>query len=325
MTIQKDQSWLTNYEELMFGEHYTIESMTKAAEMKAEHMPELLYKYRACTPETFEALAKDYLFSAQPKLFNDPFEGPISIVKVDVVKIMNQTTYNDIKKKFPFMPENEVASCQAMMKNINLGLAHLYGVSEQEQISPEILDILASEIDRFLDRELERNLDIARNMYNICCFSAINDETSMWEHYADHHQGFCIGYGIKDLDNNLTHCTFPVLYKANCQLYIHDLEEINGSNCMHMLTVKTPGWSNEQEWRILFKPNPPIHLEYMPIASEVYLGYMMPEEHQARLYDICIQKGISLFKMVPDHSQQKLIPSPLINKSIYVSNLKLSR
>jgi hypothetical protein len=112
MAIRKDQSWLNEYEELMFGEHYTEDTITQAAEMKAAHMPELLFKYRSCTAETFRALEEDYLYSAQPKLFNDPFEGPISVIKEDVVKKLNQTNYNDIKKKLPFMPDHAVSTCQ---------------------------------------------------------------------------------------------------------------------------------------------------------------------------------------------------------------------
>lgn len=316
MSIRKDQSWLNEYEVLMFGEHHTEESMTQAAETKAMHMPELLFKYRSCSAETFKALEEDYLYSAQPKLFNDPFEGPISILREDVAKKLNQTNYCEIRRKLPFMPDHTVSSCQELVNCINLGMARLYGASEQERMPSVQLIALASVLDHFVDGELKKIIDSARNMYNICCFSAINDETSMWDQYADHHRGFCIGYGIKNLDNTITHCTFPVLYKSDCQLHIHDLEEINGSNCMHMLTIKTTDWSNEQEWRTLFESNPPTHLEHMPPAKEVYLGYKIGEEYQAELHDICVQKGISLFKMNPEHSLQKLVPSPLFIKKI---------
>ncbi len=315
MSDCKDQAWLNEYEELMFGEHHTEETMTRAAEMKAAHMPELLFKYRSCSAETFTALEEDYLYSAQPKLFNDPFEGPISILRDDVAKKLSQTSYSEIRSKLPFMPDHTVSSCQELVNCINTGMAHLYGVSEQERMPPDQLAALASVLDHFVDGELQKIIDGARNMYNICCFSAINDGTSMWEHYADHHQGFCVGYGIKNLDNTITHCTFPVLYRSDCQLHIHDLEEINGSIGMHMLTIKTTDWSCEQEWRTLFESNPPCHLEHMPLAKVVYLGYKIGEEHQTKLHDICVQKGISLFKMKPEHSLQRLVPFPLYIKN----------
>ena len=148
-------------------------------------------------------------------------------------------------------------------------------------------------------------------MYNICCFCAENDNETMWAYYADSHKGFCIGYDIKSLNNDMTHLTFPVLYKDHCTLQINDIDHIDGSVCMHMATEKSVAWSHEKEWRTFFPSNPPIHRETMPPAKAVYLGARISEENESRLINICRNKQIDIFKMVPQISEYKLVPIPI--------------
>ena len=313
MIETSDQSWLIKYEDLMFGDHHSEESMAEAAVMKYDHMPELLFKYRSCTPETFEALDNDFLFSSQPRLFRDPFEGPISIEKKNVKKKIVEKTYTAIRHKLPYLLDRQTASSEEMVENIKLSLACLYKNFDQNVVPTTLSKGLVIFQEHFLVNEIAKILENARNMYNVCCFCAINDGVTMWEHYADNHQGFCIGYDIKGQNSTITHCTFPVIYKADCHLNINDIEDINGSNCMHMLTIKTLDWSIEKEWRTLFQQNSPIHREQMPTAKAVYLGSKIDIMHEEHLHDICIRKGILLYKMQPNYQQYRLEALPYSN------------
>ena len=128
-----------------------------------------------------------------------------------------------------------------------------------------------------------------------------------FEHYADSHKGFCIGYDIKGENDNITHLTLPVLYKDHCTLQVSDLDDIDGSVCMHMLTEKSLAWRHEKEWRTFFPPNPPRHKEYMPLAKAVYLGARILPEHESRLKEICGRKQIRLYRMVPKISEYRLV------------------
>ena len=56
MSNQNNTSWLEEYEELMFGPFHSQETMSRAADMKYKHMPDMLFKYRACSENSFEAL-----------------------------------------------------------------------------------------------------------------------------------------------------------------------------------------------------------------------------------------------------------------------------
>ena len=118
-------------------------------------------------------------------------------------------------------------------------------------------------------------IKIYSNMYKylmdrvkIACLSSSNNNTLMWSHYADKHEGICIGYDIND----------PNLYKNFTTMFkvIYDMEIINLNNffssnfytpkrlgnireeyfetCIETLKLflyKSKEWNYEDEYRIL--------------------------------------------------------------------------
>lgn len=311
MYIQEDLSWLKEYEELMFGPVHTERTMARAAEIKYEHMPNILFKYRSCSPNTFEALENDFLFSSQPSEFNDIFEGAIEIVIEEAQRNIYQKTYDNLRTSNPFLPDRPIHSYQDLLGNIALSFGGSYQDIEQNHPLFPIMESMGIQTDQRFLKMLSYLQRYVRNMYNLCCFCATNDNETMWAYYADSHKGFCIGYDIKGLNNDLTHLTFPVLYKDHCTLKIDDIECIDGSLCMHMLTEKSLTWCHEKEWRIFFPPNPPYRKERMPVAKAVYLGAKILSEDEMRLKEICGNKHISIYKMVPKISEYKLVPVPM--------------
>lgn len=281
--------------------------------MKSAHMPDSLFKYRSCNDHSFEALKNDFLFSAQPREFNDIFEGAIEIVNLDATKNIFQKTYDNLRKEYPFLIDRQVASDKDILECVALSFGGSYEDVKDNCKDFPLMQAMGNAMKADITKTISRLQDNARNMYNVCCFCAENDNKTMWAHYADSHRGFCVAYGIKELDNDLTHLTFPVIYRYNCQLCIGDIDNIDGNICMHMLTVKSLDWCMEREWRTFFPANPPIHKEQMPIAKAVFLGAHIEPKNEKRLREICVPKGISLFKMIPITSQLKLVAEPLYN------------
>lgn len=123
MYIQEDLSWLKEYEELMFGPVHTARTMARAAEIKYEHMPNILFKYRSCSPNTFEALENDFLFSSQPSEFNDIFEGAIEIVIEEAQRNIYQKAYDNLRTLNPFLADRPTHSYQDLLEIFQLVLA----------------------------------------------------------------------------------------------------------------------------------------------------------------------------------------------------------
>ena len=299
--------WIEEYEKLMFGENHTQDTMALGADLKLANMPELLFKYRPIDEHSLEALQGDFLFSSQPQIFNDPFEGPIEISIPEAKGNMYQKVYDDVRVKNSFLPNRQVKSSHDLIESIAIGFGGSYDdvarnfpdfdtIQELSRIS----DIKAEESIRILQRS-------ARNMYNICCFSASNDNELMWSHYAKNHTGFCIGYGIKELNNNMTHLTFPVIYTQKGYLCINRIEDITGNLCMYALTIKSTNWSYENEWRTFFPANPPAHKEKMPTPKSVFIGAKTSATDINKLVKICECKRIPIYKMKLQLSQHSLI------------------
>lgn len=90
-------------------------------------------------------------------------------------------------------------------------------------------------------------------------------------------------------------------------MVIHDADEITGSLSMHLLTLKSPQWSYEKEWRTFFPKNAPFHREAMPIAKSVTLGAKISRANEETIRNICKTKGITVFKIRADLKAGKLI------------------
>lgn len=311
MSYENDTSWIDEYEGLMFGPSHTEQTMSRAADIKYQHMPDMLFKYRSCSENAFEALEQDFLFSSQPSEFNDIFECSIEIIGTDAERNVYQKTYDNLKTTNPFLIDRPTHSYHDLLENIAISFGSSYQAIKQNHPLFPLMEILGVEAKHRFSDTVSSVQNYARNMYNICCFCATNDNETMWAYYADSHKGFCIGYDIKGLNNNLTHLTFPVLYKDHCTLQIDDIDNIDGSVCMHMLTEKSLAWCHEKEWRTFFPPNPPRHKENMPSAKAIYLGARILPEHEECLKEICNRKQIGIYKMVPKISEYKLIPVPL--------------
>ena len=311
MAYNYDNSWMDEYEDLMFGANHTEYTMSQAAEIKLKHMPPLLYKYRACSENSFNALEGDFLYSSQPCAFNDIFEGAIEIISNKAKQNINQKVYSHMKLSYPFLVDRPVYTLRDILENIALS----FGCSYQEIKGKHLL---FPQIETLEETAHQQQSDMiakaqhqARNMYNILCFSAINDSETMWAYYADSHKGFCVGYDIKSMNNNLTHLTFPVVYRDHCTLSVDDVDAIDGSLCMHLLTEKSGAWRHEQEWRMLFPSKPPSNREMMPAAKAVFLGARIQADHEQRIKDICKRKHINLYKMAPQIAEYTLIPIPI--------------
>ncbi len=148
---------------------------------------------------------------------------------------------------------------------------------------------------------LEKNKDISNYSQNeyilnkineeikIACFSESKDSKTMWAHYADQGNGFCVEYNFKSIDPNgespLTTSLFPVLYREEklditeniSRLDVCDIELIAGLKNVY----KNVDWSYEREWRLILTKENCNELKLTPIA--IHLGYKCSELYKELL------------------------------------------
>lgn len=302
--------WKTEFAELMFGEQHTLDTMAVAADLKLLHMPDILYKYREATEASIQALQEDFLYSSQPDQFNDIFESAIYLDKDKIVENIWQTTYDSLSINGLLLPKMKVHSSEEMLDAIARHFGgSLNHFAENSPDSP-FIKMITEAISRHQEKLLTFLQNNSRNMYNICCLSESYDNELMWAHYAGSHKGFCVGYGIKSLNNNMTQLTFPVIYSLENPFNIPKLEDLDASLAMHALIRKTLAWAYEREWRIFFPQNIPTHRESMPTPNVVYLGVKTDEESKEKIRNICSNKKIPVFELEMDLRTRSISPKP---------------
>ena len=168
----------------------------------------------------------------------------------------------------------------------------------------------------------------------VACFTESNDNSAMWGHYANSHTGFCIEYDFQksltacsEKCANVQHCTglmmspaiAPVIYADTrydasqiilplLVLFIAGMAHIKIEQfytdllvIIKSLLTKSSVWSYENEWRMIsmLPDNTLFHSIYSLKPTAVYIGVRTNEEAANTLYQICCEKGIPCYKMVP--------------------------
>ena len=169
---------------------------------------------------------------------------------------------------------------------------------------------------------------------SIACFTESNDNSAMWGHYADSHRGFCIEYDFQKILTacsekcaDVQHCTSlmmspaiaPVIYadvRYDASQIILPLLLSRMADLAHTaikpfyedllvivksLLTKSSVWSYENEWRMIsMLPDNTLFCRiYSLKPTSVYIGVRTDEEAANTLYQICCEKDIPCYKMVP--------------------------
>ncbi len=296
------ETWHSDYLKLMFGKHRTLDTMKRAAEIKYEHMPNALYKFRCFSDHALSALLDDCLFSAGPDYLNDIREAPITFLADKLKQRALQKIYDEEREKDSSLPV-------ATIKN-EYDLAAVFHVIHMKCHAESTLPYPQPGADVFIDALIswakakckevqDQHLHSIRNLYNVCCFSSVLEEDLMWSHYADGHKGFCIQYDFKALGplDDRVQLLLPVVYQDSPSVEIGDLEELDGSLVMYALSLKSIKWSYEKEWRSFFMHTERPHPELMPKPKAIYLGANVELDNKQKMCEICKEKTIPLYQL----------------------------
>lgn len=169
---------------------------------------------------------------------------------------------------------------------------------------------------------------------SIACFTESNDYSAMWGHYADSHRGFCLEYDFRsciascsencadiqsctnlmmvpaiapvvyaDVRYDATYIVLPLLLSRLADIAHIEIKPIYEDlmAIVKSLLTKSMDWSYEKEWRMFsaFSDNAPFHSIYRLRSTAVYIGARTSKEDAEALYEVCCEKNIPCYKMIP--------------------------
>ena len=178
----------------------------------------MFFKFREINKYLIDSLVKGTIYCASPSKLNDPFD-----CRVDIKKAVNQAILNLSGEK----------------KRILSKLANMKG---------------------YLDQIQKDTGDVA-----LCSFSLVLAESLLWSHYANQHRGLCLTYEFsEDFLNNPDSIlgAVPVEYEDNSltNWFIEntpteetEFKKFTLEIVKKVLTIKSPSWGYEKEFRIIRK------------------------------------------------------------------------
>lgn len=173
------------------------------------NIPNRLYRFRANTDYTIDALRKDQIWGSNLWQLNDPYECVpyynsdtlqrtlekelsfeniykfINLLKCGIISDgLNQTVDSDIIEKMRDIIPDTIDEGE-LRKNCAI---------RKQQIIDFILNNFRSITNQFFTGILH-----AESQRHISCFSEKNNSSLMWGHYANGHHGFCLEYDFKSI------------------------------------------------------------------------------------------------------------------------------
>ena len=317
-----NETWQEEYRELLFGANHTEESIAKAIELKYNHMPKHLYKYRCFTDNHLSALKAGRLYATSTISLNDTKETNV-VFSDNIEKLFIQKAYDCVKDQFGF-PPMQVGS----VSEIEKAISGYYDKSETQNKDTNPYD--ASDLEVFhnvavscVDQVMELLRKRIRSSYSVCCFSAEKDINSMWGLYADSHQGFCIEYDFKSLGKHDQKCAFlfPVLYVEDTRIIMNSIDMIDPAVAMLATTLKErKEWEQEKEWRIIYDRSEDGKPQTMPKPTAIYLGEKANKQNQIWMENFCRENSIPLYRMkynqITDHIEPIVLAEYAHNQMI---------
>jgi len=239
-------------------------------EFEEMDLPAILYKYRDWNNDNHKRILTDNeVYLSSPADFKDEFDCKVPI-RYDLL------TENEIYKKYlnSSKKENPHFSRQQHRK-----FATDWQKKGLMRDKKRLEDLDKEFFDRF------------NKLFGVLSLTAIPDNITMWEYYANQHSGFCVGFHTIPL------CKQEQYFGGGGEVSYNDefpiIKETDSLEKKHFLQIhsKLRKWEFEKEYR-LTKFNIQNRQAKIPneIFAEIILGAKMPDEIKKEIIDIASKK-----------------------------------
>ncbi len=258
-------------------------------------LPHTIYKYRSWNNlQNRLSLKNNEIYFARPKEFNDPFDCKITVA---------YDSFTSDDELFHFA-KNEV---------MNSG--YFDGKDEVEILREvdRVIRIIKSDIPRLQTMNDTFILDKINEHIGIFSASKLCDNFLLWSHYADYHQGFCIGYDTKLLKEALGESNGGSVEYSDDYPKFSPFRQVELLTSWYQVNFKAKCWEYEQEFRIskLYKEPNDLQKRVSFISDEclkeIVLGVKIKDKDKFEILEIASMKNIEVFEMKQQPYSFKLI------------------
>ena len=173
------------------------------------HLPQAIFRYRACNIRNIEALAKNITYGVPMSFMNDPMDGLVYVDKELIFKQvrvgLSEEFYNLVKST-KSLPDSLYLymgkKAREVMLQCILKLSH-EEVENKVKQNKQVEADLISGLDKFIDNQISDLQDSSL----VVSFAETQYDNSMWAYYAENHTGFVIEYAPQSMRfDYCSHC-----------------------------------------------------------------------------------------------------------------------
>jgi len=284
--------------------------MEKAFALKAQHLPEFIYKHVGWTDlkkrdQWLSNLLTDSVWLVAPEAFNDPFD---SCVRVDAAALIRLKLREDLDAGKLALPPEYLAIIREAVDPLE-GIDRAFAASIAEKHGEEVGEKAKNFFANFTGGEAGQMTTALTGLMQkglkVTCFSELDASLPLWAYYADYHRGMCLEYRVADLPDIHRRLLFPVIYDES-RFNPHDIFAVVMKTKQPHVTLpilaamhKSPDWAHEREWRIVAPQGPSEEKLQIRIGppSSVRLGCRMKADDRQQIVSVAQSKKIPLFEM----------------------------
>ncbi|WP_339494104.1 DUF2971 domain-containing protein [Pseudomonas sp. RA_105y_Pfl2_P56] len=318
-----ENNWIESLRKIFFTPNVAELDINGAIELKKNHIPHRLFKYRKTNEFSKENLKNSSLYCTFASTFNDPYDSTLvfdpnfgeSYASGLAKQLIKKTDITPGELDFLDRAEDPLAALLLFYFN----RSNDANLATSESITKLAEHLLARKEEINLKILSEFNLKI-QNTYKICSLSERIDSLLMWGHYGNDHKGFAMEYDFNSLPLNdlMGRSLWPVIYSE----HIYNASEIMNrandpeksfNNMFAIIAAlhKAKDWEYEKEWRIILPDGPtsPPNNFRAPLKA-VYLGSKISDADASEIYSLATAKGLPVFKMQLSQHEFKMISLP---------------
>lgn len=322
-----NSDWVEELREYFFSHRQQDLDVNAAIELKQQHLPKKLFKYREVNDYSINNLLEDTVWCTNAADFNDPYDSSLCFDFSQ--KIVDDALSESLKSQIDNPEENtfktENVDRVSASGNPLKSLIEVAAKHTETSIAPDMADKLYEVLTKITgDQIIEMNNrfnSAIKQGYKICSFSERLDSMLMWSHYSEKHTGFVMEYNFSELGvtDVRSRCMWPVLYDDNlfdASAFFNEQKESGAFNNLFGIISsihKAKDWSYEHEWRLIlpFSPSDPPLNYSVPKPKALYLGSKISDANREKVIKIAKAKQIDIYTMKLSHNKFEMVPEKI--------------
>ena len=297
----------------------SIKEFSAALELKSQHLPKKLYRYRSMSKECYalNEIKTGEIYLATYHELNDLYDGS-SVMGND----FPEPYLGDLgKKKTREVVQENLSDekIEAIFKEekwLDFVVPYVLGDISDDQ-KEQTIKALKRVIMDFWERAHKDFNEMVRKLCRVTCFTTKQDNLPMWNFYADGYKGVVLEYETAKIEwPFLQNCLFPVSYSEKMpDVFDPKLKMFDCFNKISLIYYvmfhKFSDWSYEDEWRLIYNLGLFVtDLESVPESdwdtgkklffaypSRVLMGPKICPEMENLVYQACDPLGIPVIRM----------------------------